>query len=233
MAKRVRIIVGALAAVLAIGVGVYFLATADIKLIYRSDNIRVERVEPVPPEEQNRPHVDYLGITANQAFEQSAVILSGTIRNVREATVFYNIDGLTGENPITLFDMLVSDVVASTDRLPKKDVLTIGVGYNSSDYPYEHPFLEEGKSFVMFCVVNKDSEYDPLETAGYADLWVMNPRSLLFEEDRGALFVSDIFGDYIAASGITATRDRFGYWVNKDAFLEILKQKAAVFWPKY
>lgn len=228
MSKKMRIIVGVLLATVCVCIAAALIFPVDKTIIYRSDNISVKQVEY---EERNYVHSTRMGITADEAFAQHAVILSGTIRNVREAEVSYSYEGFTGESPITLFDVSASDVLfSSTNKIPKWGDLTVGVGFNSRMMDNEMPILEDGKSFLMFCLVTADMENDPLATKEYADLWVWYSDSLMFEQSDDQIMLSYVFEDTVSKAGLTVTPTEQGSWVKKEDFVEMLRQKVDELW---
>ena len=204
MTKKICIIAGVLLAAICICVAAALIFPVDKTVIYRSDNISVKQVEY---EERQFEHQSTLGITVEQAFQRNTVIIAGTISNVREAVVSYTIDGVTGDSPITLFDMSASDVLfTSSNKLPQWGDLTVGVGYNNSCFGIGRQILEEGKSFLMFCVLTEDMESDPLEASNYADLWVLNSSNLLFEQVGEQFVVSNVFADYLSEEDLITSR---------------------------
>lgn len=166
----------------------------DPSILYKSDNVEVSLIENT----NKNQHVDYewVALTDDVAYTKNTVIVTGTVFNVRQATVAYEYMDTDVVDNITIFDVEISDVLACRSGSFKQgDTITMGIGYNMNHYSEELSIIENGKTYLMFCYVAADDKGDVLELSEYVDCWISAPKDLFLEKTGDNYLSIDYFSD--------------------------------------
>lgn len=163
-------------------------------VIYQSDKVKVELLEPV----KERVCADYERVsqTEGDAYGRNTVILRGTVSNIREARVTYWYEEFHSEttDDITMFDVTVSEVLhCRTKHYSDKQTVTVAFGYTTDSYAEGVPILEEGKEFLIFAYAPEDRENSSMELEGYTDLWCRSAHYLMLEKVGDSYLTTNFF----------------------------------------
>lgn len=174
--------------------------------IHKSDNVEVIHVNSGKKE-----FVEYLyaPLSEERAFSENKIILSGTVSNVRYVQVNYTYTGFPRTDDITLFDVEVDSVFQGESQLIQENaILTMGIGYNMSNYSEGAPIVSEGKTYLIFCELPATDGSDIRERADYVDCWVRYSNYLLIEKVGDYYLANGFFADYV--SGVDTIDKSFG-----------------------
>lgn len=165
---------------------------ADGSCLYRSANVEVTLIED--PDAVKYIDYEWFSLTDEVAYTKNSVIVSGTASNVRRAEVSYTFMDTAVTDPITIFDLTVSNVIACrSGAVSVGEKVTLGVGYNMQSYAEGLPVIEEGKEYLIFCYPSADKEDDVTELSKYTDLWISDPKHLLIEKAGDHYIATDFF----------------------------------------
>ena len=159
-------------------------------VIYENDDVKVTVVEKNPGKVD--AYYDWLPVTDEFVYDETTLIMSGKISNVREAIAEFTNEEYPSNN-ITLYEITVSDVLYSAEgiSLSKGDIVTAGLSFNSYNLGYEFPIIENGKEFIMFCRVSAN-EY-PRYRIEYSDYWMSAPHVMMIEKVDNAYLAHEYF----------------------------------------
>ena len=157
----------------------------------------------------NYVEYEWAVVTEDMAYTENTVILTGAAANVRQATVRYRYMDADAADSITIFDVVVSDVLACrSGSFQAGDVITVGVGYNTEKYGEGLPMVKEGTSYLMFCTVAADQQEDALALAEYVDCWIGAPKDLFLEKAGNSyLSIGSFFSDLPDARNLADSLD--------------------------
>ena len=169
----------------------------EVTYIYKSDKVSVSLIDA----HASRRYVFYEWnlITDDIAYSNNNLILTGFVSNVQQVNVDYVSNDANVTDSVTLFDVNVSDVLASRSAsVQKGDVITVGVAYNMEKYGEGLPIIQDGKSYLLFCCTVDaidQSTNEVLELSEYADCWIRAPKDLLVEKIGDHYLAIDYFAD--------------------------------------
>ncbi len=160
-------------------------------IVYQSPNVKVSLTK-----ETGFHFVDaeLMPLTEERVFDRHTVILKGVVSNVKQVDVEYEFMEQHVVDPVTLFDLEVSNVLSCrSDRYPGTKKVSVGIPFYMRYFWAGAPIVKEGASYLLFCLVASDMEDDLLELSEYVDLWCMDPSRLLIEEMDGYYLLTSDF----------------------------------------
>ncbi len=195
-------------------------------IIYKSDNVQVSLIDSAAMSAGSSTSYEWLRLSQEDAYTKNTVILTGIVSNVRECVIDINGEDAAFLNNMTIFDVTVDEVLSCrSDAFPDRDVIRVGVGYNTVTYTSEIPQIKEGTSYLMFCYMACEDRNDTTESRNYVDCWISDVRDLFCEKVGDYYFTNDYFSDLSSTgtladtAGLTSLDISIGqsYWLNADA----------------
>ena len=169
------------------------LQIENLETIYKSDNCEVVTFDYSGPIKYC--YSEWKVMTDQIAYEENSLIVTGSVSNVRQATVSRMYNGSYITSYITLFDLRVTDVLlcdAGTYEIG--DTVTMATCYNLMKYDEGLPLIEEGKDYLIFCFLASEHT-NSMELEKYVDCWIFAPLYLLLERIGNYYLTLDYFSD--------------------------------------
>ncbi len=112
-------------------------------IIYKSDNVQVSLIDSAAMSAGSSTSYEWLRLSQEDAYTKNTVILTGIVSNVRECVIDINGEDAAFLNNMTIFDVTVDEVLSCrSDAFPDRDVIRVGVGYNTVTYTSEIPQIK-------------------------------------------------------------------------------------------
>lgn len=172
---------------------VYPLAGCQSKQIYISDNVAAVQVDPLSEKEYSS--CQWMPLSEEEAYRSHPIIVTGTVKNIREVQIDFTFKEVERTEYITIFDLEVENFLhnSSTTISSNTTLLTIGYAASSRRFPEGVPVVKNGKEFLLFCqVLAERNVVDPQNKEAYIDCWVFDPYRLMLEK-TGEQYVANRF----------------------------------------
>ena len=171
----------------------YPLAGCRSRQLYSSDNVAAVQVDPLS--EKEYISCQWMPLSEEEAYMNHPVIVTGTVKNVREVQIDFTFKEVERTEYITIFDLEVEEFLhnSSTTISSNTTLLTVGYAASSRRFPEGVPVIKNGKAFLLFCQVLAERDaVDPQNKEAYVDCWVFDPYRLMLEK-TGEQYVANIF----------------------------------------
>ncbi len=184
----------------------YLLAAP--RVVYRSDKVCVTEVSKL--KDKVFSSYEWAPLDEGTVYGSIPVIVTGKVKNTREVKIeFTDPAGQAYTEHITLFELTVSEYLSNTSvSLSKDPVITVGYPFTSRNSAEGVPVIENGKEFLLFCMVPAEYTYeDPLCLAQYMDCWAYSPYYLTLEKTDGVYIADSFFADQLGQGQAIEAQD--------------------------
>ena len=159
-------------------------------IVYQDDTVTVKEV--TLSKEKKYSSMEWLDLTPADFFDESVIIATGKITNLRDVEVTYTKAGEQRTELMALFDFEVSEYLSNSTASKDKRILTVGYPFESDFLVQDVPVLENGKEFILFLQHPNDmlnGEKDLLKRASFMDVHVRGPYQLMCEKVDGVYII--------------------------------------------